>query len=164
MGDDHGQPPPLTSSGSVRLHVGPLSHPIDVDNIVGDLGRQLVEGCVTPATNRRTRKSTIAMFEMIEVIHMIREAPAMTVRQRLGDLLNEVQYRRGRIVITKGGKPVAALVDIALFERIRKLDEEFDRALDEMARAFSGIPANKGEALVAEAVAAARRKRAKRRK
>ena len=95
---------------------------------------------------------------------MIREAPAMTVRQSLGDLLNEVQYRRGRIVITKGGKPVAALVDIALFERIRKLDEEFDRTLDEMARAFSGIPADKGEALIAEAVAAARRKRAKRRK
>jgi prevent-host-death family protein len=95
---------------------------------------------------------------------MIREAPAMTVRHNLGELLNEVQYRRGRIVITKGGKPVAALVDIALFERIRKLDEEFARALDEMARAFAGIPANKGQALVAEAVAAARRKRAKRRK
>ncbi len=95
---------------------------------------------------------------------MIREAPAMTVRQNLGDLLNEVQYRRGRIVITKGGKPVAALVDIALFDRIRKLDEEFDRMLDEMARAFSGVPRGEGETLVGEAVAAARRKRAKRRK
>ena len=40
---------------------------------------------------------------------MIREAPAMTVRQRFGELLNEVQYRRGRVVITKAGKPVAAL-------------------------------------------------------
>ena len=36
---------------------------------------------------------------------MIREAPAMTVRKNLDDLLNEVQYRKGRIVITKGGKP-----------------------------------------------------------
>ena len=47
---------------------------------------------------------------------MIREASAMTVRQNLGDLLNEVQYRNGRVLITKAGKPVAALVDIALFE------------------------------------------------
>ena len=26
---------------------------------------------------------------------MIREVPAMTVRQKFGELLNEVQYRRG---------------------------------------------------------------------
>jgi len=43
----------------------------------------------------------------------------MTVRQNLGDLLSEVQYRKGKVIITKAGKPVAALVDIALFERIR---------------------------------------------
>ena len=35
---------------------------------------------------------------------MIREASAMTVRQNLGDLLNEVQYRNGKILITKAGK------------------------------------------------------------
>ena len=36
---------------------------------------------------------------------MIREAPAMTVRQNLGELLNEVQYRQGKVLITKAGKP-----------------------------------------------------------
>ena len=71
---------------------------------------------------------------------MIREAPAMTVRQNLGDLLSEVQYRKGKVIITKAGKPVAALVDIALFERIRKLDEEFDQMRKEFARAFAGVP------------------------
>ena len=40
---------------------------------------------------------------------MIKEATAMAVRQRLGDLLNEVRYRRGKIVITKAGKPVVVL-------------------------------------------------------
>ncbi|HEX2198371.1 MAG TPA: type II toxin-antitoxin system prevent-host-death family antitoxin [Burkholderiales bacterium] len=89
---------------------------------------------------------------------MIREAPAMTVRQNLGDLLNEVQYRKGRIVITKGGKPVAALVDIALFERLRKLDEEFEQLAGGLAKAFSGQNAATGAALVNEAVKAARRK------
>ena len=89
---------------------------------------------------------------------MIREAPAMTVRQNLGDLLNEVQYRKGRIVITKGGKPVAALIDIALFERLRKLDEEFEQLSGALAQAFGRAGRAKGEALVDEAVKAVRRK------
>ncbi len=45
---------------------------------------------------------------------MIREAPAMTVRQNLGELLNEVQFRHGRILITKAEKEVDALVDEAV--------------------------------------------------
>lgn len=93
---------------------------------------------------------------------MIREAPAMEVRQNLGDLLSEVQYRKGKIVITKAGKPVAALIDIALFERIRKLDEEFDRMREELARAFADIPEKQVEALVDEAVKEARTSRRKR--
>jgi prevent-host-death family protein len=92
---------------------------------------------------------------------MIREAPAMTVRQNLGDLLSEVQYRKGKVIITKAGKPVAALVDIALFERIRKLDEEFDRMREELARAFAEVPEKQVEALVDEAVKDARTRRRK---
>lgn len=70
---------------------------------------------------------------------MIRKATAMTFRRNLGELLNDVQYRKGRIVITKGGNPVAALIDIALFERLRKLDEEFEqRRCLPSPRAFAG--------------------------
>ncbi len=90
---------------------------------------------------------------------MIREAPAMTVRQNLGDLLSEVRYRKGKIIITKAGKPVAALVDIALFERIRKLDEEFDRMREELARAFADMPEAQVEKLVDEAVKETRTRR-----
>jgi prevent-host-death family protein len=91
---------------------------------------------------------------------MIREATAMTLRQNLGDLLNEVQYRNGKVLITKAGKPVAALVDIALFERIRKLDEEFDQMTAEFAKAFKGKTAKEVDALAGEAVKAVRRKSA----
>lgn len=87
---------------------------------------------------------------------MIREAPAMTVRQNLGDLLSEVQYRKAKVIITKAGKPVAALVDIALFERIRKLDEEFDRMREQLARAFADVPEKRVAALVDAAVKEAR--------
>lgn len=90
---------------------------------------------------------------------MIREAPAMTVRQNLGELLNEVQYRHDKVVITKAGKPVAALIEIALFERISKLDSEFEKMTAELAQAFENIPPDQGMALVDEAVRAARKKK-----
>ena len=93
---------------------------------------------------------------------MIREAPAMTVRQNLGELLNEVQYRHGKVLITKAGKPVAALVDIAMFTRLRKLDEEFDRMRADLAQAFAGIGEKEVEALVGEAVQDVRARRRKR--
>ncbi len=92
---------------------------------------------------------------------MIREAPAMTVRRNLGEILNEVQYRRDKVVITKGGKPVAALIDIALFEKIRRLDDEFERLTRELAQAFERIPADEGMALVNQAVRAVRKRPAK---
>ena len=71
---------------------------------------------------------------------MLREAPAMTVRQNLGELLNEVQYRHDSILITKAGKPIAALVDIELFNRIRLLDKEFERLTSELAATYADVP------------------------
>lgn len=87
---------------------------------------------------------------------MLRETPAMTVRKNLGELINEVRYRHDRIVITKAGKPVAALIDMDLFERIRKLDDEFAALADDLARAFAEVPEEDGMALVDAAVRAAR--------
>ena len=89
---------------------------------------------------------------------MIREATAMTVRQNLGELLNEVQYRNGKVLITKAGKPVAALVDVALFERIRKLDEDFEQMTAQFAKAFASQDEKEIEGLADEAVKAVRRK------
>jgi prevent-host-death family protein len=89
---------------------------------------------------------------------MIREAPAMTVRQNLGELLNEVQYRGDSVLITKGGKAVAALIDIGLFERLRKLDEDFERMREELEAGFSGVTQEQGEALIDEAVTQTRKR------
>ena len=90
---------------------------------------------------------------------MIREAPAMTVRRNLGELLNEIQYRRDSVLITKGGKPVAALVDVELFERIRLLEAEFNRLTSELAERYSEVDQATTEAEVIAAVRAVRRKR-----
>ena len=88
---------------------------------------------------------------------MIREATAMKVRQNLGELLNEVQYRRDSVLVTKGGKPVAALVGIDLFQKIRLMDTEFDRLTAELAKAYQGIEPGTATKEIDEAVKAARR-------
>ena len=87
---------------------------------------------------------------------MLREAPAMTVRNNLGELLNEVQYRHDSVLITKGGKPVAALVDVEMFQRIRAMEGEFNRLTDQLATAYAGVDEREAEAEIAEALAAAR--------
>jgi prevent-host-death family protein len=88
---------------------------------------------------------------------MIREATAMKVRQNLGELLNGVQYRGDSILVTKGGKAVAALVDIDLFQKIRLLDREFDRLTTELANAYEGIDPETATKEIDKAVKAARR-------
>ena len=70
---------------------------------------------------------------------MIKEATAMMVRQNLGELLNGIQFGRDQIVITKAGKPVAAIVDAELFEKIRLMKNEFTRMTDQLATAYAGV-------------------------
>ena len=88
---------------------------------------------------------------------MIREAPAMTVRNQLGELLNEVQYRGDSIMITKAGKPVAALVDMALFDRLRKLDENFAKIRQQFSDSFNELETSDIESLFDEAVSQTRK-------
>jgi prevent-host-death family protein len=94
----------------------------------------------------------------IEVIAMIKEATAMTVRQNLGELLNGIQYGHDQIIITKGGKPVAAMVDSALFERIRRMQSRFDQLCRRIESAYAVVPEDEGLAEIDAAVAAVRAK------
>ena len=71
---------------------------------------------------------------------MQREATAMTVRQNLGELLNEVQYRHDEIVITKAGKPVAAIIDMVAYEQLKRRNSgEFERLWAEFAKGFDDL-------------------------
>ena len=91
---------------------------------------------------------------------MITETSAVAFRQNLGEMLAQVQYRRAAIVINKDGKPVAALVDARLFERIRRMQARFDALADRLADAYAAIEVNEGLAEIDAAVAAARKVRA----
>ncbi|MCK9606194.1 MAG: type II toxin-antitoxin system Phd/YefM family antitoxin [Methylomonas sp.] len=75
---------------------------------------------------------------------MINEVNAVAFRQNLGEMLNQVQYRHDSILIKKDGKPVAALVDAQLFDRIRRFKERFDTLSQQIADAYTSMPEQEG--------------------
>jgi len=83
---------------------------------------------------------------------MITETSAVTFRQNLGEMLNQVQYRHDSVVINKDGKPVAALVDARLFERIRRMQSRFDALCQRIEAGFAHLPEAEGMAEVEAAV------------
>lgn len=87
---------------------------------------------------------------------MITEVNAVTFRQNLGEMLNQVQYRNDSIVISKDGKPVAALVDAELFARIRRMRDRFDDLSARIAEAQAPVPEAEGLAEIDALVAALR--------
>ena len=95
---------------------------------------------------------------MVMVVSMVNEVNAVSLRQNLGEMLNQVQYRNDSIVINKDGKPVAALVDAELFARIRRMRDRFDALTERVAEAYSDVPAEEG---LAEIDAAVQRERSR---
>jgi hypothetical protein len=64
------------------------------------------------------------------------------------------QYRKDSIVISKGGKPLAALVDAGLFARIRRVRERFDALSGRVAEAYADVSVDEGLAEIDAAVGA----------
>ncbi len=56
------------------------------------------------------------------------------------------------MVINKEGKPVAALVDAQLFERIRRMQSRFDALCQRIEAGFSKVPEAEGMADIDAAV------------
>lgn len=59
----------------------------------------------------------------------------VSLRNSLGEIINEVAYGNQRRIISKNGKQIAALVSIHELELLDKLEEEADAAALEEARA-----------------------------
>ena len=89
---------------------------------------------------------------------MITETSAVSFRQNLGEMLNQVQYRHDSVVINKDGKPVAALVDARLFERIRRMQARFDALCQRIEASFVEVPEAEGLAEIDAAVARERKR------
>ncbi len=83
---------------------------------------------------------------------MITETSAVNFRQNLGEMLNQVQYRHDSVIINKDGKPVAALVDARLFERIRRMQARFDALCQRIESGFANVPEAEGLAEINAAI------------
>jgi prevent-host-death family protein len=92
---------------------------------------------------------------------MITQTSAVTFRQNLGEMLNQVQYRHDSVVINKDGKPVAALVDARLFERIRRMQGRFDALCQRIEAGFATTTEAEGMAEIDAAIGEDRREQAK---
>jgi prevent-host-death family protein len=90
---------------------------------------------------------------------MVTEVSAVKFRQNLGEMINQVQYRKDAVVVTKDGKAVAALIDAEQFERIRRSRERFDELRAKVAEAFRDIPEEEGNAMIEAAVREVRGKK-----
>ncbi|MGD0829450.1 MAG: type II toxin-antitoxin system prevent-host-death family antitoxin [Terracidiphilus sp.] len=89
---------------------------------------------------------------------MVTEVSAVAFRQNLGEMLNQVQYRKDSIVVNKDGKPVAALIGAELFARIRNMRDHFDQLSSRVAEAYADVPASQGMAEIDAAIANQRRR------
>lgn len=87
---------------------------------------------------------------------MISEVNAVAFRQNRGEMLSQVQYRRDSILVTKDGKPVAALVDAGLFNRIRRLQAQFDTLAQRLEKGYGPVAEEEGLAEINAAVTAER--------
>jgi len=89
---------------------------------------------------------------------VITEVNAVNFRQNLGEMLNQVQYRKDSIVVNKDGKPVAVLVAADLFTRIRLMRDRFDQLCGRIAEAYADVPMEAGLHEIEAAVAQERRR------
>ena len=85
---------------------------------------------------------------------MITETSAVTFRQNLEEMLDQVQYRHDSVVINKDGVPVAALVDVRLFERIRRMQARFGQLCQRIEAGYDGVPEETGITEIEAAIAA----------
>lgn len=62
---------------------------------------------------------------------------ATALRNRIGDLLARVRYRKERVIIEHRGKPVAALIPLEDLELLERLEEEWETRLLRAAKRSS---------------------------
>ncbi|MFF7967700.1 type II toxin-antitoxin system Phd/YefM family antitoxin [Streptomyces sp. NPDC007903] len=70
---------------------------------------------------------------------MAYEIPVTQARAELADLINRVVYGSERVVVTRHGKPLVALVSAADLERLEALDAQAAEQDEHMISSVSGV-------------------------
>ncbi len=89
---------------------------------------------------------------------MISEISAMDLRKEIGHFLNEVKYRNNSYVIKRGKEEMGAIISIQLFNRLRDLENNYQKINGYLASIGEKLNAKEVEQLVNEAVNFARNK------
>ncbi|MET8772810.1 type II toxin-antitoxin system Phd/YefM family antitoxin [Streptomyces sp. NPDC004658] len=70
---------------------------------------------------------------------MAYEIPVTQARAELADLINRVVYGGERVVVTRHGKPLVALVSAADLERLEALDDLDEQAGEQVISSVSRV-------------------------
>ncbi|MGW5045386.1 type II toxin-antitoxin system Phd/YefM family antitoxin [Streptomyces griseoluteus] len=70
---------------------------------------------------------------------MAYEIPVTQARAELADLINRVVYGSERVVVTRHGKPLVALVSAADLERLEALDAQPAEGDEQVISSVSGV-------------------------
>ncbi|MEU3187661.1 type II toxin-antitoxin system Phd/YefM family antitoxin [Streptomyces sp. NPDC006923] len=76
---------------------------------------------------------------------MAYEIPVTQARAELADLINRVVYGGERVVVTRHGKPLVALVSAADLERLEKEQEAAEERVISSVSAIRSLPSAPGE-------------------
>jgi prevent-host-death family protein len=87
---------------------------------------------------------------------MLRKVTAMAVRDRLGQILEEVYYKGDAVIIERAGRPMAVLVPPAEYERLRARRAERFRVYERIKARTRRIPPAKLDRAIEEGVRATR--------
>lgn len=78
------------------------------------------------------------------------------VRDTFGDLVDEVQYQNNKLVITRHGKPAAALVPLHVYENWKSSRQRLFELIEQMQETSGEQDPDEVAALVQEAQTATR--------
>ena len=74
--------------------------------------------------------------------HGSRHVSVSEARESFADLVNRVAYRKERILVTRHGKRIAAIIPLEQVEFLERAEDEFDlRMADEARRELEHTPA-----------------------
>lgn len=88
---------------------------------------------------------------------MEKELGIAKIREQIGELVEQVQYKGDSIIINRNGKQAAAIVSIELYEKIKQERKDFFNQIRQMQSA-AGLPPDVAEKLAIEVVAELRSK------
>jgi prevent-host-death family protein len=74
------------------------------------------------------------MYNMYFMAMSYATIPATELRQHASEIVNRVAFGNEEVVLTRRGKPVAAVVPLAALETLRKAEDSADAAAARAAR------------------------------